>query len=90
MQTEAKFDPKTDVILKENAGPSRNPSLRSRSPQPLVKEHLTFSATDSDESDELGVAKKKRSTIPGEYDIAQYEHLEVSEDITEIFQYITK
>lgn len=73
-----------------SAGPSNQQSTtRVKSPRPREKQRMP-SVSDSDESDEMGITKKKKSSIPGEYDPAQYEHLEVNEDIKEMFQYIVK
>lgn len=46
--------------------------------------------SDSDESDEMGITRKKKNAVVGEYDASQYDNLEVNDEITEIFQYITK
>ncbi|KAF2904800.1 hypothetical protein ILUMI_01365 [Ignelater luminosus] len=74
-----------------SAGPSnRQSATRIKSPRLREKQERMSSVSDSDESDEMGITKKKKSSIPGEYDPAQYQHLEVNEDIKEIFQYIVK
>ncbi|KAK5649895.1 hypothetical protein RI129_000924 [Pyrocoelia pectoralis] len=74
-----------------SAGPSssRQSLPRAVSANLQEKQHKV-SYSDSDESDELGNTKKKRVIIPGEYNSASYDDLDVSNDVKEVFQYITK
>ncbi|KAB0802669.1 hypothetical protein PPYR_04855 [Photinus pyralis] len=77
----------------ESAGPSSSRQSLPRSESPNLQETqlgMKGSYSDSDESDELGNTKKKRVAIPGEYNPGSYDDLEVSNDIKEVFQYITK
>lgn len=68
-----------------SAGPS-NPNRAVKRQDP----HESLSDSESDDSDDMGRSKKNDVTPPGEYDPAQYNDLDVSDDIREQFQFITK
>lgn len=69
--------------------PSAGPSKRNRILSPKPKPE-SLSESDSDDSDEIGGSKKNEISPPGEYNPSQYNDLDVGDDITEQFQFITK
>lgn len=70
-----------------SAGPSgRQTVTKLRSPT-VEEQQIPIS---SDSESEMSDDHKKNKIIPGEYDPDEYQDLDVSNEIKDLFQYITK
>ncbi|EEZ97358.1 intraflagellar transport protein 46 homolog [Tribolium castaneum] len=72
------YDPDKHLSKIPSAGPSGR--------QTVLRKPTGLSSDSEDDSDE----EKTKDAIPGEYDPKEYENLDVSPEIKDIFQYITK
>ncbi|KAF5270439.1 hypothetical protein FQR65_LT05627 [Abscondita terminalis] len=84
------LDDSSPKYIASMSGNRESSRLKTRIGSPSLERRQEVSLSDSDESDELGNTKTKLGIGPGEYDPKTYENLNVSEDIKELFQYITK